>query len=143
MGYCTQADIETLYSRELVDLLGDSNGDGTADNSKIQAAIDAAGGIIDAYLTTKYTLPIANPPQILKQLCIDIVVYRLALFPVSRTDEMRQRYEDAISFLKQLASGTAALPLSNIVDPDGETGPIEPTPVTQPGFRTRILNNMR
>jgi phage gp36-like protein len=115
MAYCSQADIVTLYSQELIDLLGDGSGSGglslTTDNARIAAAISAASGIIDAYLTVKYALPIANPPEILKQLAIDIVVYRLALFPLSRTEEMRKRYDDAVAFLKTLALGTTALPI--------------------------------
>jgi phage gp36-like protein len=110
MAYCTADDIATLYSQELLNIIGDNTGAGIATDARVQAAIKAAQGIIDAYLTTKYQLPLASTPEILRQLSIDIVVYRLALFPLSRTEEMRTRYSDAIAFLKQLANGTAALP---------------------------------
>lgn len=153
MAYCTRQDIETLYSRELVDSLGDHSGDGTDSSiaARVDAAIEAAHGIIDAYLTTRYALPIANPPQILKQLAIDIVVYRLALYPGTRTEEMRKRYEDAVAFLKQLSTGIAALPVVTSAllaaespngVPNGTVVPGDPnaTPQTRRNFKNRILS---
>lgn len=138
MPYCTADDIQRLYSEELIEILGDPTGSGVANADKIVAGCEAAQGIIDAYLTTKYSLPLTNPPQILKQLAIDIVVYRLALFPVQRTEEMRTRYEDAIKFLKELADGKAALPVAPVdADEDGNPDPV------LVNFKTRILTLAR
>jgi phage gp36-like protein len=50
--------------------------------------------------------------------CVDIAVYRLALDVGPRTEEMRLRYTDAISYLKSVADGKFELP-----DTGGGTDP--------------------
>lgn len=101
MPYVTQAEFEKAFDRnELNELLDD--GQGFADTEA------AAASIIDAYLASRYTLPLVSVPSMLKALTLDVLRYRL--WDDAAPEEVRRRYEDAIKQLELLARGILALP---------------------------------
>jgi phage gp36-like protein len=75
--------------------------------SKMARAIDDAQTEIDAYLSSRYTVPLPTPPAVLMRFTSDIARY--GLYEDNAKDEVRQRYEDAIAFLKAIAAGKASL----------------------------------
>ncbi len=108
MAYCTQADLAALIpTAELVELTTDSGSQ--PDAAVIAEAIAKAGAVIDAYCGGRYAVPLAPVPDIVKTLCVDLAIYHL----YSRRDQMpeirRQKYEDAMSYLKDIAKGVATL----------------------------------
>lgn len=120
MAYAAQVDLENQYSVDVVKRLADQDNDGTIgpdDQAAMDDALSSASSIIDAYLGTRYSVPISNPPTVLRDLCVDIAWYRLAHSRLKQTQEMRLRYEDAINLLKLIAAGKAAIGLDT--DDDG------------------------
>lgn len=119
MAYAEQADLEKMYGADAVASLADHDGDDAADTGVIDEALDGATAIIDGYLAVRYPVPLANPPKVVKDLCVDIAWYRLASNSLKRTTEMRQRYEDAIDYLKSVSKGVASIGLDT--DDDDES----------------------
>lgn len=112
MAYATTAQmIERFTEREVLALTDRAN-TGEIDETRLGAAIEAAGSEIDAHLGRRYTLPLTaagvvltTPPLMLTGLCCDIARYRLSGTEVQETDAIRNRYKDAINVLKMLGNG--------------------------------------
>lgn len=111
MAYAAQSDLVPLRMTQddLVQLTDDDNS-GNIDAAVVTAALEEASGKVDSYCRSRYATPLQQSDDV-KGLTLDIGVYLL----FSRRREMtvgetvRQRYEDAISFLKDLATGKAQL----------------------------------
>lgn len=77
-----------------------------------QAQLDAASTVAEGYLADQYHLPIVAPfPVDLKIAVCSIAAFYLMSFRGFRPDSgndivIRQRYDDAISWLKSVAAGT-------------------------------------
>ncbi|PJN94870.1 DUF1320 domain-containing protein [Amaricoccus sp. HAR-UPW-R2A-40] len=124
MAYATQSDIVEIYGEHAL-VVADRNGDGTPDAAAITRALTAAADEIDSHLAVRYPLPLASTPGILRQLSVDVAVYRLAQTADVLTEEVRQRYEDAVAHLRRLAEGKAALVFPPSAPGEGE----EPDPL--------------
>jgi phage gp36-like protein len=112
VAYAIQTDLVPLRmtNTELIQLTDD---DGAADAVNVDivtAALEEASGKVDSYCRSRYATPLQQSDDV-KGLTLDLAVYLL----FSRRREMtvgesvRQRYEDAISFLKDVAAGKAQL----------------------------------
>lgn len=133
MAYATQDDIITLYSEDAL-YVADRNGDGVVDADAVTRALTSASGEIDSYIGVRYSLPLEAAPELLKQFCVDIAIYRLALSRDVLSEEHRRRYEDTIKHLDKIAKGTASLNLPGPVDPDtGEATQTSPRPIVAGG----------
>lgn len=120
MPYATQLDIEALYDPAVLVRVADHDEDGVADDAVVTKGLDSASALIDGYISARYSLPLPTIPQFLRELCVDIAIYRMALTHGRRTEEMRQRYEDAILMLKDISTGKAGLGLPSDSNSDGE-----------------------
>lgn len=120
MDYATQADIIALYGADAL-VVADRTGDGAIEHAAVARALASAKGEIDTFLHVRYTLPLTEVPEHLKTLCIDIAVYRLALSAAVMTDEVKERYKNAIDTLKLIAAGKAALVFAPVAPAPGET----------------------
>lgn len=118
MPYALSADISDLYGQNAL-VVADHDRDGVPDAGPIAVALDYATAEIDSYLAARHTLPLTEVPLVLKQLCVDIAVYRLALSGELMTDEIDKRYERALARLRDLAAGKANLVFTT--PPVGET----------------------
>lgn len=127
MAYATATDITDLYGPDAL-VVADRDGDGVADMAAVDRAIASASAEIDAYIATRYALPLPSIPAHLVTICIDIAVYRLALSADVLTDEHRRRYDDARAFLKMVSAGSATLQIIAAPDPDG--GEADPAAVS-------------
>ncbi|MDA8254180.1 MAG: DUF1320 family protein [Betaproteobacteria bacterium] len=103
MTYATQADLESRYGAEEVLQLADRDGDGVIDAGVIDQALRDADAEIDGYLGSRYQLPLATAPQIINVYACDIARYRL--YASAATEEVRNRYQDALKFLRLAAEG--------------------------------------
>lgn len=118
MPYATLIDLTALCGeRELIQLTdrGDTPSD-ELDATLIDAALRAASDEIDSYVGAVYRLPLAETPQLLKDLCCDIARYRLFKDP---TDEVKGRRKTAIDHLVNIAKGVAKIPGATGGDPVG------------------------
>ena len=127
MAYATLDDITDIYGDRAL-YVADHDGTGIVNTAAVDRALTSASDEIDTYLGTRYTLPLAEVPGFLRQLCVDIALYRLALSADVLSEEHRRRYEDARSALQRLADGRAALVFTQSgsedpAAPDAASGP--------------------
>jgi phage gp36-like protein len=109
MAYCTLADILDQVDEAELQLYTDDADEGAVDTDVVDAAIAAAGALIDAYLAARYTVPVDPAPAVLESMAVDIAVFKLAARRNRETDSVRRRYEDAVKFLKDAAAGKAVI----------------------------------
>lgn len=123
MAYATLAAMVARFGEdELIALTAPL--DATAPDAAMagQALADASA-VIDGYLASRYALPLETVPALLEPLCCDIARYRLAAGGSVHlpTDIQRQRYDDALIWLAQVAAGKIGLGL----DPGGNEPPVD------------------
>jgi phage gp36-like protein len=109
MPYAVQADLtpRRLTGVELAQLTDDVRG--TEISAQVVTdVLTEASGKIDSYCRLRYALPL-QPSEQLKGLTLDIAEYLLFARKRRVPDDVRQRFDDAIAFLKDLSSGKAAL----------------------------------
>ena len=110
MIYATLADMQTRLGAKEVLALSDRAFTGEIDEAVITDALEQAGAEIDGYLGGRYTLPLNPVPKILAGYACDIARYRLCgTGGVVTSDEIRDRYKDAIKFLELAAQGKVSL----------------------------------
>lgn len=109
--YAAIEDLETRFGvDELEHLAPTENANESYDSVKLTAALGEASAEMDTFIAVTYALPLPSIPAFLKTVCCDIARYRL--WDNSATEEVRNRYVDAVAWLKRLAKGEATLGLS-------------------------------
>jgi phage gp36-like protein len=114
-------------------------------------AIADASALIDSYLRQQFTLPLTKVGTDVRRVCVNVAIYYILVGrgynPEAGSDPgIRARYEDAIAWLKAVASGTA---IPDITDstPGGAEGEIGARPLVissdQRGFSSRADPNGR
>lgn len=96
--------IKTFSQRETISLT-DEQRTGEVDTDKLTYALDRASSVIDGYLVGRYKTPWPDSAGILVGYCCDIARYQLASDYRILSDEIKLRYDDAIKFLRDVASG--------------------------------------
>lgn len=118
MGYVTQQELADRYGSDELIAIADRDRDGTADAAVIDRAITDASAEIDSYLGTRYSVPLNPAPAAVKSACADIARYRL--MDDRPLDEAVKRYDSAIRFLRDVATGRASL---GITEPAAQAAP--------------------
>lgn len=112
MPYITIEDLSDELGEEILVQLTDDLNTGEVNPAVVAKAIDAATGTFDSYARTRYSLPVPATPLV-KSICIDIAVYNLsrkrATFKEGVFEVKKTAYDEAISKLKDIAAGRAAL----------------------------------
>ncbi|MDC8804219.1 DUF1320 domain-containing protein [Halomonas pacifica] len=117
MPYITLQDLQERFSEHEILQLAD-DGTGQVDQDEINRAIEDAGGEIDGYVAGGgYAVPLSPVPNIVKSYACDIARYRL--YDDAASPQVRERYEDAIKFLRMVARGEVKLGIGT--DEDTET----------------------
>lgn len=102
--YAAIEDLETRFGvDELEHLAPTDNANESYDSVKLTAATGEASAEMDTFIAVAYALPLPSTPAFLKTVCCDIARYRL--WDNSATEEVRNRYVDAVAWLKRLAKG--------------------------------------
>ncbi|TCB71576.1 DUF1320 domain-containing protein [Acinetobacter sp. ANC 4216] len=141
--YATEADLVARFGNEIEQLK-----QVLPSQSAVNDAIQDATEEINGHIGGRYPLPLPNVPSNLKRMACDIARYRL--YFQQPTDEVRQRYEDAIAFLKRVADNKAHLQIqlpetNQIVDDQPKNKPSTmPIGTTYTGgvFGDSILDQM-
>jgi phage gp36-like protein len=115
MPYAVAADMIARYpNRDLVQLTNEDPAQTTVNVAVLEQALSDASAEIDAYLDSRFALPLSDPPAVLNRLACDIAMYRLqSLRPLHDLADARQRYEDATQLLLRVAAGEVTLGLSS------------------------------
>ena len=138
MAYCTQDDILNQISEDDLIQLTDDDDAGEVDTDKVSRAIDDAEALIDSYCGTKYLVPFSTVPDIIRSQAVEIAIYDLFARRMGAPEERKQRYDDAIRFLKDVAGGKASLGVQPPPDPPGDDNY---TGGSQVSVRTKIFDS--
>ncbi len=111
MPYATKQDIDDRYDDINYPMMPDPQDpdEEIVDGAAVEKALADAAAEIDPYLAAKHSLPLADPPEILVRLSVDIALYRMISDAIGNTEERRQRYEDALKTLGRISSGIMVL----------------------------------
>ncbi|MBD8890903.1 gp436 family protein [Roseibium litorale] len=98
--------------------IGDLDGDGVADASEIANALEAASNEMDGWLAGRYRVPVTDPAAqpVLKVHALNIATYHLARTSSVVTEEIKDRYDASIAYLKAISKGDAQLPQTPVSD---------------------------
>lgn len=109
MSYAVVQDmVDRFGAAELVQLTDRSETPtGEYDSDLIEQALSDAEAEINAYLASRYALPLAEVPQTLTRLTCDIARYHL--YGSSLTEEVTKRYDSSVAFLKSVSRGDAVI----------------------------------
>jgi phage gp36-like protein len=111
MAYAAQSDLVPLRltQKDLVELTDDA-GSGQVNAAIVTAALEEASGRVESYCRARYATPLQQSDSV-KALTLDIAVY--VLFSRRRetriSDTVQSRFDQAIAFLKDIASAKASL----------------------------------
>jgi phage gp36-like protein len=108
MAYCSQSDLEKLIPTAELTQLTTESGD-EPDAAVVAEAIAKADAEIDAYLSVRYSLPLAQVPPLVRSLAEEIALFHLYSRRSVAPQVRRQKYEAAVAFLKQVAAGQAGV----------------------------------
>ena len=111
MPYADQQYLDSYFGEAELLIAADRDGDGEADVSVVRNGLDAASEEIDSYVGVKYNLPLSasQTTGVLKRICADIAMYRMSVNHHSMTEEKRERYTDAVKWLRGIAAGNVTL----------------------------------
>jgi len=125
VGYAAKQDmIDRFGETELVQISNkDAAGATSIDDPALEKALADASAEIDGYLAGRYTLPLANPPPVLKRNACDIARYHL--YDDRVTEQVQKRYDSTIAYLRSVGKGDISLGLdsSNQETPASSGGP--------------------
>lgn len=105
MSYATLQDLNDQFDEREVIALTDRDGDGVPDASVVAKALLRASNDIDSYIAARFSLPLSVVPDKLTDLCCDIARYKLCGSGVTETEEVRNRYKDALKALELIRDG--------------------------------------
>lgn len=118
MAYIEREGMEARFGADEIGQLLDDNRDDSESSpeaSSLTEAIADADATINGYLATRYTLPLSSVPDLVVGWAADIARFRL--WDEQAPEEVRRRYDDALTQLRDLARGLISLPPGA----DGET----------------------
>ena len=110
MPYIVQADLLADLPNDVLIQLTDDNKDGAVDAAVVADAITRAQSEVDGYLATRYAVPIASPPDLVKSLTAILTVHRLyGRRGRGIPDDWAKRYDQAVRTLRDISNGTITL----------------------------------
>ncbi|PIJ41592.1 DUF1320 domain-containing protein [Serratia sp. OPWLW2] len=107
--YATRDDMVIRFGEREVISLTDLTYTGAIDDQVLAGGLSAASGEINGYIAGRYRLPLPKLPPILKGIACDIARYRLTGTERVCSEEIRDRYRDAIRYLEGVAAGRVSL----------------------------------
>jgi len=121
--YATQQNmIDRFGEQELIELTDHAN-TGAINATVLGQALADADAEINAYLTSRYTLPLVSVPPVLVKFAADVARYQL--YDTRATEMVKARYDDAIKFFKMLANGSVSLGLDPVNQPVADVGGVQ------------------
>lgn len=109
MAYATRDAMTARFGEDELIELTDRDQVGEVNAELVATALEDASAEIDSYLAGRYSVPLAQAPRFLAGLCQDIARYRLCGSGTRSTDEINDRYKNAIRFLEKVANGSVSI----------------------------------
>ena len=123
--YATEADMVKRFANDIEELKL-MHADAAA---SINEALQDAAEEINGYIGGRYPLPLPNVPSNLNRMACDIARYRL--YYQQPTEEVRNRYKDAIKFLERVQDEKAHLQIQTVTNEIADDQP-KGRPTTMP-----------
>ena len=124
--YATKADLVKRFGDE-IEQLESMHANPSA---SVQEALQDATEEINSYIGGRYPLPLPNVPSRLEQIACDIARYYL--YHQQVTEMVEKRYDNAIEFLKLVASSKAHLQIQDAITNEIVEERPDTRPVTAP-----------
>jgi len=109
MAYSAQSDILEQIDEDVLIQLTDDDDAGVVDADVVTRAIADADGLIDGYCGRRRTVPFTTIPPLVRKFSVDIAIYNLYARRKGAPEDRRNRFKEAVDFLKGVASGTNSL----------------------------------
>lgn len=119
MAYCTEQNLIDRFGADEIRQLSDRDRDGTNDPDVIAGVIADATAEMDGWFSGRWTIPDPAPQEVVRRAC-DIARYML--FDDRVTEVVRERYQAAIAWLRDVAAGRVAVIGATPVVTDGVVG---------------------
>jgi phage gp36-like protein len=107
--YCSRTDLVERFGAEVIADLEYDRPDAV-----VQAIADTTA-VIDGYLASRYPLPLASVPAVVKSIARDLVRYELDIDP---DDTVKRRRDEAMKHLTSIQRGEMTLGLPVADEPD-------------------------
>ena len=112
MAYCSEADLKARFGDTEIDDLLDRDNDSSADTNALASAQTDTDAQIDGYLAARYSTPLTTVPDLVVGIACNICRY--ILWGNNAPEEVRRRFEDSRTQLRDIAKGTITLPTDEI-----------------------------
>lgn len=110
MAYSTLADMVLVKWERVLLQLCPTGDPPVVDAAVVSEAIAQADGLVDIYLSKRFTTPLTAPvPAAVKHFSLAIALYFLYGRESGAPDDVRKRYEDAIALLEKIAANELGL----------------------------------
>lgn len=110
MTYATIDNLKAAMTARDLALLSDLDGpEGVSPDDRLQQALDDATAEIHGYIAGKVSLPLADPPDMLRVVCRDLAVFRLYANLSAITETQTKLRDSAIAYLRAVRDGKVAL----------------------------------
>lgn len=111
MPYCILDDLKSAAPETDLIQLTDDAGTGTINLAIVSEVITYAGDLIDGYLRSRYTLPLNPVPSLIKDIAVDLALYKLykRRFNLSAPDGISESFKNSMKTLKEIPAGTVSL----------------------------------
>ena len=116
MAYFTPAKYRAKFGDDEALRLTDEDNSNTIDEGKISAVISSADAVIDSYIASRYTLPLASAPLVLES--ISAALSREELHTNFPTESVTLAADNARKMLRDIQAGKSELPVAS-----GDTEP--------------------
>ncbi|WP_421579125.1 gp436 family protein [Shinella sp. M31] len=132
MRYASLTDLIERAGEDEILQVADRDNDGTPDPDVVEAALGHADNVANGYLKTRYQLPLAAVPDLVRTWCVAIARYYLHRH--APPDYVVRDWKAAEQALKDMARGLIDLPVGEGEQPpaSGDTGNVHvvgPDPV--------------
>lgn len=118
MAYCTIDDILDCIDEDEVIGYTDDHDAGLINQEAVDRAISVADAQIDLYLGRRYQVPMDPVPDQVRHIAVDIAIFRICSRRNQAPDDRRQKYDDAVKQLKDIAAGTGVIPGAVATEPE-------------------------
>lgn len=111
MAYHTLDELKAkLTDRSLIEATDDAVV-GTIDEDITTSAAQSAADTIDGYLRSRYTLPLASVPGLLREISLSLAIYDLfrRRMPENMPESIRLERKNALALLEHIAEGKISL----------------------------------
>jgi phage gp36-like protein len=120
MSYATLQNLQDKFGPDEILQLADRDADGMIDAGVVEKALADADALVDAYVGKRHDLPLEETPPRVADVAAEIAYFKL--FRGDPPEYARKLYEDAMRFLRDVASGAAVIEIAGGIEParDGQ-----------------------